>query len=224
MRVYIDIGHGGKDPGAVSGNFIEHKMNLVVGTACADELKRNMYVVKVEAGNLTIGDSALQANGFQADLLLSIHHNAGGGDRGEVIYAWKPGSEKLANVVAGGLKVAGQTVNRVYKSKSTDSGRAEYFGILRVSRMPAVIVESCFIDNVVDRQLENTIDKQKYIGKCIANAIVKTYGTGLREDTTYNDAINVLTKYKIISSPDYWLTSIKNNAFVRGDWMGILLN
>ena len=38
MKIYIDIGHGGSDPGAVSGNFIEHQMAIVTGMAMADRL------------------------------------------------------------------------------------------------------------------------------------------------------------------------------------------
>lgn len=175
MKIYIDIGHGGSDPGAVSKPFIEHEMAMVTGMALADQLKNRGIDVKVEPGNLDITASARTANSWGADLLLSVHYNAGGGDRGEVIYSWKRGSMQLANVVAGGLKKAGQTIVRVYKSKANSAGNAEYFGILRVSTMPAVIIEPAFIDNAVDRQLVDTLLKQKQMGICLANAIADAY-------------------------------------------------
>ena len=176
MKIYIDIGHGGNDPGAVSGNFIEHQMAIVTGMAMADRLMAHGHQVKVEPGDLSITDSAKAANAFKADMLLSVHYNAGGGDRGEVIYSWKRGSVLLANVVADGLKAAGQSVVRVYRSKANSVGNAEYFGVLRAATMPAVIIEPAFIDNSIDRQLVDSIDKQKKMGVHIADAIADSYG------------------------------------------------
>ena len=177
MKVYVDVGHGERgDPGAVSGRFIEHQMNIKVAHAFANRMQQHGWEVKVEQGNLEMGDSARAANNFGADLLLSFHFNAGGGDRGEVIYSWEPGALELANAVAEGIKRAGQTEVRVYKSKANSAGNAEYFGILRVSKMPAVIVEPCFIDNAVDRQIADTNEELKYIGICIADALADAYG------------------------------------------------
>ena len=42
MKVYVDIGHGERgDPGAVSGRFIEHQMNIKVAHAFADHMKQH---------------------------------------------------------------------------------------------------------------------------------------------------------------------------------------
>ena len=188
MKVYIDIGHGERgDPGAVSGSFVEHQMNIKVAHAFANRMQQHGWEVKVEQGNLEMGDSARAANNFGADLLLSFHFNAGGGDRGEVIYSWEPGALELANAVAEGIKRAGQTEVRVYKSKANSSGTAEYFGILRVSKMPAVIVEPCFIDNPVDRQIADTDEELKHIGYCIADALAEYYGGEEMIYKTLND-------------------------------------
>ncbi len=188
MKIYIDIGHGEHgDPGAVSGRFVEHQMNIKVAHAFADQMKQHGWEVKIEQGNLEIGDSARVANNWGADLLLSFHFNAGGGDRGEVIYSWEFGALELANAVADGLKIAGQSAVRVYKSKANSSGTAEYFGILRVSKMPAVIVEPCFIDNPVDRQIADTDEELRDIGYCIADALAEYYGGEEMIYKTLND-------------------------------------
>lgn len=188
MKVYVDVGHGERgDPGAVSGRFIEHQMNIKVAHAFANRMQQHGWEVKVEQGNMEMGDSARAANRYGADLLLSFHFNAGGGDRGEVIYSWESGALELANVVAEGLKKVGQTVVKVYKSKANSSGTAEYFGILRVSKMPAVIVEPCFIDNPVDRQIADTDEELRDIGYCIADALVEYYGGEEMIYKTLND-------------------------------------
>lgn len=193
MKIYIDIGHGEHgDPGAVSGNLIEHQMNIVVGNALAERLTAHGYAIKVEQGDLEINASAAAANAWGADYLISCHENAGGGDRGEVLYSWKNGSIVLANAVAVGLKNAGQTVVNTVRSKSNSAGTAEYFGMLRIPKMPAIIIEPCFIDNAADRQLADTVDKQKHIGVCIADAIAAVYGSTLKEDDEVEKAQAVI--------------------------------
>lgn len=184
FRVYIDLGHGEKgksgfpDPGAVSGVFKEHDMNVVYGTALAERLREHGYNVKTEPGNLSITTSAQTANSFGADLLISCHMNAGGGDRGEVIYSIRKGSKELADAIVVGLKNAGQTVVKTF-TKTNDRG-SDYYGILRIARMPAVIVEPFFIDNAIDRQIGDTTEKLKKIGVYIADAIASVYGSNLK--------------------------------------------
>jgi len=206
MKIYIDIGHGeGGDPGAVSKPYIEHEMAMVTGLAMADQFRKRGIEVKVEPGNLDISSSARTANSWGADLLLSIHYNAGGGDRGEVIHSWKRGSLELANIIGNGLKKAGQSVVRVYKSKANSKGDAEYFGILRVARMPAVIIEPAFIDNAVDRQLVDTLLKQKQMGITLANTIADAYGREAEEVTETKIKIDdkVLTGYILKDNLSY---------------------
>lgn len=214
MKIYIDIGHGEHgDPGAVSGSFVEHQMNIKVAHAFANRMQQHGWEVKVEQGNLEMGDSARAANRYGADLLLSFHFNAGGGDRGEVIYSWESGALELANVVAEGLKKVGQTVVKVYKSKANSSGTAEYFGILRVSKMPAVIVEPCFIDNPVDRQIADTDEKLRNIGYCIADAMAEHYGGDEMIYKTLNDV------------PDWGKPLVKklmDRGSLKGEGNGIL--
>lgn len=182
-KAYGDIGHGEHgDPGAVSGSFVEHKMNIIMAAAWAERLRNYGWDVKLEEGNLEMGDSARAANAYGAGILLSWHVNAGGGDRGEVIMGWEDGTQKLADAVAAGLKKAGQSEVRTYKSKPNSKGTAEYFGILRMSTMPAVIVEPFFLDNPIDRSIGDTDEKLKNIGYCVADAIALTYGGSQKED------------------------------------------
>lgn len=201
VRIYIDIGHGENgDPGAVNGNLIEHQMNIVTGNACAERLIQYGYGVLVEQGNLDITSSAITANNFGADYCISFHENAGGGDRGEVLHSWKDGAEEFANVIATGLYNAGQTQVNIVKSKANSNGTAEYFGMLRTTIMPSVIVEPCFIDNDVDRQLADTIEEQKNIGVCIADAIANVYGGEIQVEQWKKDIIAKAIKYGLITT------------------------
>lgn len=229
MRIYIDIGHGENgDPGAVSGPFVEHEMNIVYATAMARRLADRGIIVDLEQGNLPIGDSARAAASCGADTIISCHENAGGGDRGEVIYGWGIGSEELANVIAGALKNFGQSEVRVYPAKANSTGKAEYFGILRVARASGVpigvIVEPCFIDNPIDVQLNDTQVELQSMGIAIADAIADAYGGTKQTNANFESAIARLIAKRIINAPgDYWKQAVTANTPVRGDWMAIVM-
>lgn len=220
-KIYIDLGHGENgDPGALSGNLKEHEMNIVTGTAMGERLVKHGYDVKIESGNLSITESAKAANYFGADLLYSQHYNAGGGDRGEVIYSIREGSDIFVNAIVTGLKNAGQTTVKTYP-KLNKAGNADYYGILRCSRMPAVIVEPAFIDHADDRSIADTSVKQKYIGICIADAIADVYGSSFNNQ--YTQAISKLVKKRLINAPDYWLRLTTSTLSAKGEYMAELL-
>jgi len=81
LRVCIDAGHGGKDPGAnYRGSAKEKELNLIVAKELAKLLKRNRKIeIKMTRDNDTfipLGTRAKIANNFKADVFVSIHANA----------------------------------------------------------------------------------------------------------------------------------------------------
>ena len=82
-KVYLDPGHGGSDSGAVK-YINERDTNLVMSLACRDYLKSHGVDVKMSRTSNSTGTSissmARDANRWGADLVVSIHNNAGGGD------------------------------------------------------------------------------------------------------------------------------------------------
>ncbi len=222
---YGDEGHGEHgDPGACSDGLQEHAINVVVAESWATRMRQRGHTVYLEQGNLEIGDSARSANAYGATHIISFHENAGGGDRGEIIYAWKDGSLELANAIAKGLEAAGQSFVKILKCKGNSNGTAEYFGILRISQMPGVIVECAFLDNYVDRQIIDTVLEQQAMGIAIADAICSVYGGNPVEDNSaYIWAVNELVAKGKISSPDYWINSVANNTPISGEWMSVLI-
>ena len=81
LRVCIDAGHGGKDPGANSRGIAKEKeLNLIVAKELEKLLKKNKKIqIKMTRTNDTfipLGTRAKIANDFKADLFVSIHANA----------------------------------------------------------------------------------------------------------------------------------------------------
>ena len=46
-KVYVGIGHGGNDPGAVANGYKEKDLTLAIGKACYDELVRHGVNAKI---------------------------------------------------------------------------------------------------------------------------------------------------------------------------------
>lgn len=80
MRIVIDPGHGGKDPGAVRrGSAKEKDLNLAVAKHLYNYLKKQGLEVRLTRDNdtfVTLAGRSKMANEFKADLFVSIHTNA----------------------------------------------------------------------------------------------------------------------------------------------------
>mgnify|MGYP000879924767 CR=1 FL=1 len=79
--VVLDAGHGGKDPGAVSGKNYEKDINLAVVLHLGELIEKNHADVKViytrkKDVYLTLQERADIANNAHADLFISVHTNA----------------------------------------------------------------------------------------------------------------------------------------------------
>ena len=130
-KVYVGIGHGGRDSGACANGFKEKNLNLYVGNACTALLKKAGVEVKQSRTvdkDVYINTKVREANNWGADLVLDIHHNAGGGDGCEVYYSRVGGTSKtLAQNILNEICKQGQQ-SRGIKTKLGSSGR-DYFGM-----------------------------------------------------------------------------------------------
>lgn len=79
MRIVVDPGHGGKDPGAVRRRMREKDWNLAVAKELAALLKKGGFEVKMTRDNdtfIALSERSKIANNFKADLFISVHTNA----------------------------------------------------------------------------------------------------------------------------------------------------
>lgn len=188
MKVFLGVGHGGKDPGA-SGYLVEKDVNLTMAKACCELLSQNGVEVKMsrtvdEDDPLT--DEIKECNAFNPNLAVDVHNNAGGGDGFEAYYHYKGGTSKtLAGNMESEIIKIGQN-SRGCKVRTNSAGK-DYYGFIRQTNAPAVIVEGVFVDNQTDVQIANTIDKQKEFGKAYARGILKTLGIAVKEQSTSTD-------------------------------------
>lgn len=178
MKVFIGVGHGGSDPGAVANNTKEKDLNLSIAKACRDVLVRHGIEVKLSRAkdeNDPLGEEIRECNEFSPDLAVDIHNNAGGGDGAEAFYHYGGGKSKTLaeNILAEVVKV-GQN-SRGAKVRKNSQGK-DYYGFIRETSAPAVIVECAFVDNAQDLEILATEGKRKSMGEAIAKGLLKTLG------------------------------------------------
>lgn len=177
-KVFIGVGHGGSDSGAIGKDgSLEKNLNLSIAKACGAALERSG--VKVQLSRTkdepdTVDQEVAECNSFAPDLAVDIHNNAGGGDGAEVFHTRSGGTGKtLAQNILAQLAALGQK-SRGAKTKLNSSG-ADYYAFIRKTKAPAVIVECAFIDSC-DIELIDTEAERVAVGEAIAKGILKTLG------------------------------------------------
>ena len=178
---------GGSDPGAVANNTKEKDLNLSIAKACRDELEKHGVTVKMSRTkdeNDTLSEEIKECNSFAPDLAVDIHNNAGGGDGAEVFYHYGGGKSKtLAENILGEIVKVGQN-SRGAKVRKNSQGK-DYYGFIRETSAPAVIVECAFVDNATDLKILATESQRKTMGQAIAKGILKSLGVEIQGEKRY---------------------------------------
>ena len=79
QTIFIDAGHGGKDPGTYHNNIIERLVTLDVAKTLGRLLENNGFTVVYSRTTdkfISLSQRTLAANAAKADLFISIHVNA----------------------------------------------------------------------------------------------------------------------------------------------------
>ena len=183
-KVFIGVGHGGSDPGAVANNTKEKDLNLSIALACRDYLEKhgvNVKMSRTKDENDTLSEEIRECNSFVPDVAVDIHCNAGGGDGAEAFYHYGGGKSKtLAENILSEIVKVGQN-SRGAKIRKNSNGK-DYYGFIRETSCPSVIVECAFVDNASDLKILATESQRKSVGEAVAKGILKTLGVELQCD------------------------------------------
>jgi N-acetylmuramoyl-L-alanine amidase len=181
VKIFIDPGHGGNDPGATANGLFEKDLTLSIALKLkAELLKYENVQVKLSRENdtyLTLSERAKMANDWGADIFISIHINAGGGVGFEsYIYNGSVSTSTIAyqNIIHEEIvKVTGWN----------DRGKKrENYAVLRETKMPAILTENGFIDNTTDANKLKNDSFLDNISQGHVNGIVKVFN--LKKNST----------------------------------------
>jgi N-acetylmuramoyl-L-alanine amidase len=175
-KIFIDPGHGGRDPGAVANGMQEKELALQIGLRMRDILLNEYDGVQVRMSRdrdvfVSLEDRARMANNWGADYFVSIHHNAGGGTGFESFIHTSQASRTVAlrNVVH-------DEIMRMLSGVRDRGKKAANFAVLRLTRMPAVLTENLFVDNANDARLLRDSAFLDRIARGHVNGLAKAFG------------------------------------------------
>ena len=160
MRIVINAGHTKLDKGIGAYKYLNESREtrriayhlLYLLTQTNHEVVPAVY--DVSSNNLK--EAVTLANNKCADLFISIHLNAGGGE-GVECYTWKGEKIKQAASICNNIAALG------FKNRGIKDGSSLY--VIKHTKAPAILVECCFVDS--------TGDAAKYNAYKIAEAIYK---------------------------------------------------
>lgn len=193
MRVFIGVGHGGRDSGAVyePATLMEKEVNLAIALAMKDELEK--YGITVSMSRCTDENDPLaeeidEANTFNPDAAVEVHTNAGGGSGFEVYrqtsISFGEQSMRLAEEIYDSVFWSTKAPVRkpAIRTKLMADGR-DWFGWLRMVNCPAVLCEGFFLDNETDREFYKDRDALLKLGKAYAHGVLSYLGIKPNPDT-----------------------------------------
>jgi len=175
--IVLDPGHGGSDPGAVAGNIKEKDLNLQVAKILNVMLQKAgaaVYMTRTEDKYVGLYTRADIANNLNADLFVSIHHNASpnSGAKG-VMTLYYPTAKKT--------KMNGQKFAEIVQKNLVNDLNAKDWGIIprpnlvvtRETKMPAVLAELGFMTNKSELERMVTYEFQYQAAKSLFNSIIE---------------------------------------------------
>lgn len=165
-KIYINPGHSDKDPGAV-GYETERKLNVKVSNYMNEYLLANYDCETRVYSNDSLTAVCNDANEWGADLIVSNHFNAGGGDGFEAL-VYSQSRVALGEIFAKYVKEAGQNL-RLYGAAPGVKIRTNLH-VLKYTNMAAVLCEGAFVDNLKDIQDWNEDAELKKLGIAYAKA------------------------------------------------------
>lgn len=159
-RIAVYAGHGGSDPGAVANGLREKDFTLAISNAASAILRGWGYTVinnRTTDADRSITRDANLANENRVDAVVEIHLNSNVGTPGTGSEAfvsirdasqWGGRARSLANAILSRLAALGFRNRGVFTS--VNASGTDTFGILRLTQMPAVLLEVAFINNPQD--------------------------------------------------------------------------
>ncbi|WP_282142478.1 N-acetylmuramoyl-L-alanine amidase [Cytobacillus oceanisediminis] len=178
MKLYLDPGHGGTDPGAQGNGIREKDIALDIAKNIKNILLAGYQNIEVRMSRendttKSLSQRTSEANSWGADFYLSIHCNAANGAA--------RGYEDFIHNSLGSTSQTASYQNIIHAevtklNKLIDRGKKKAdFHVLRESAMPALLTENGFIDNAVDAALMKDPLWRQRVAQGHVNGIAKAF-------------------------------------------------
>lgn len=175
-KIFIDVGHGGDDNGAVWGegfDYVEEDdLNLIISFLLKYELQLTGFEVRLSRSRdrfVKLSERVKMANEWKADVFISIHADAFHNKtvKGISTHVYQHCSKKALEFA---IKVQHELTTRFIKHTNRGVKRSN-FHVLRETTMPAILVECEFISNPEMRRFLKEPENQIELAKAIARGV-----------------------------------------------------
>jgi N-acetylmuramoyl-L-alanine amidase len=185
IKVCLDPGHGGSDPGALGNGLRETDINLDVVLRLRDLLLLDsqdptrggvwdVLLTRSTDVSVSLAQRTSAANAFGASSFVSVHMNAfsSATANGTETFCY-PGTEAGASGALRGLVHA----EAVAAWNRTDRGvKTANFYVLRNTSMPATLLEGAFITNAGDAAVMAVPDRRQDLARAILFGLQRHHG------------------------------------------------
>lgn len=181
-KLAVYAGHGGRDFGATNDEGLREKdFTLAVSNRVTQLLRQDGYDVinnRTTDVDRSITADARRANAEDVDGVIEIHLNSNPGPPQtgtETYFSIKGGKgAELAEAINRQIVSLGY-VDRGIKTRTNGQGQ-DYFGIIRLTDAPAVLVETAFINNPDDMARFNVDEMAQAIATGIEEVFPPDFG------------------------------------------------
>ena len=154
-RILIDVGHGGKDPGAIGVNGIQEK-DIVLDIALEllslnekSETPMDIYLTRYSDTLISLSDRTKLAKALNSDLIISLHcnHSDNSNARGIEVYVANATSQYSKDATWLAFKLQGAFNKELgFESRGV---KFSNFQVLRetLDNCPSVLLELGFLSN-----------------------------------------------------------------------------
>ncbi|WP_462410883.1 N-acetylmuramoyl-L-alanine amidase [Neobacillus sp. Marseille-QA0830] len=179
MKLYLDPGHGGNDPGAQGNGLNEKDVSVDIALRIRTILLNNYENIEVMMSRIgdatkSLSQRTIEANAWGAQLFLSVHINSGPSSAQgyeDYIYSGLSDSSTTSKYRA----IIHEEVGKL--NQLADRGRKKAnFHVLRESSMPAVLTENGFISNAHDSTLMKQASWRENAAQGHVNGLARAFG------------------------------------------------
>lgn len=170
FKIFIDPGHGGKDPGTTGASGVEEKIsNLALAAKVyallSEEPSFEPRMSRTDDTFVDLDERALVANAWGADAFISIHGNSyeDPSISGTETYFSRPDGMALARTIHDQL---------VQATGLDDRGvREQRLQVLALSEMPAILIETGYLSNPNDEAAMLNEQSQSVAAQAIVDGL-----------------------------------------------------
>lgn len=177
--IYIDPGHGGRDPGAIYKDLRESDINLQISKYLKDELENNgaqVYLTRIgdydlsenNARNHKKNDLTARArliNESNCDMYISIHLNSDPSPTWNGMQIFYTDNNEKNKEIA-------ETIKEKLKLKRKTKELKDMYLFEKI-KQPGILIEAGFISNPNDRYKLKQTNYQQELSKNITNGMIE---------------------------------------------------